>query len=160
MLLKREWAALEAATADRYRWDDQSTYVRNPPYFEGLTREPEPVGDITGARVLAVLGDSVTTDHIPPAGAIRPDSSAGRWLIEHGVDPDDFNSYGSRRGNHEVMLRGTFANPRLRNRLAPGTRAASPCTCRTPPRVDLRRRNAVPGRGHRTGRARRQESAH
>src|SRR5690606_9874756 len=93
-----------------------------PPYFDGMTREaPQTVEDIRGARVLALLGDSITTDHISPAGSIKKDSPAGRYLIEHGVEPKDFNSYGSRRGNHEVMVRGTFANIRLRNRLAPGT---------------------------------------
>jgi aconitate hydratase len=95
--------------------------VRNPPYFEGMDAEPQPIGDIEGARVLAKLGDSVTTDHISPAGAIKKDSPAGRYLVEHGVEPREFNSYGSRRGNHEVMMRGTFANIRLRNQLAPGT---------------------------------------
>jgi aconitate hydratase len=115
------WNALEAPTGRRYDWEESSTYVRKPPFFEGLTPEPPPLVDIEGARVLAVLGDSVTTDHISPAGTIRPDSPAGRWLIEAGVDPADFNSYGARRGNHEVMIRGTFANPRIRNRLAPGT---------------------------------------
>ncbi len=115
-----EWAALAAATGDRYVWDGGSTYVRNPPYFDSMARHPDPLTDITGARVLVALGDSVTTDHISPAGAIRPDSPAGQWLIDHGVAPKDFNSYGSRRGNHEVMVRGTFANPRLRNRLAQG----------------------------------------
>ncbi|MBA2772423.1 MAG: aconitate hydratase, partial [Nocardioidaceae bacterium] len=98
-----------------------STYVRKPPYFEGMPTEPEPVEDISGARVLAKLGDSVTTDHISPAGAIKKDSPAGRYLADNGVEPRDFNSYGSRRGNHEVMIRGTFANIRLRNQLAPGT---------------------------------------
>jgi aconitate hydratase len=95
--------------------------VRKPPYFDGMQREPAPLTDITGAKVLAVLGDSVTTDHISPAGNIRKDSPAGAYLQEHGVEPKDFNSYGSRRGNHEVMIRGTFANIRLRNQLAPGT---------------------------------------
>ena len=99
----------------------ESTYVRRPPYFDGMTREPAPLTDIKGARVLALLGDSVTTDHISPAGSIRADSPAGRYLTEHGVEKKDFNSYGSRRGNHEVMIRGTFANIRLRNQLAPGT---------------------------------------
>ncbi len=98
-----------------------STYVRRPPFFERLPREPEPITDIEGARVLAVLADSVTTDHISPAGSIKRDGPAGKYLIEHGVQPRDFNSYGSRRGNHEVMMRGTFANIRLRNLLAPGT---------------------------------------
>lgn len=115
------WRSLEIPTGDRFAWDDSSTYVRNPPYFEGMAKEPSPVTDITGARVLAKLGDSVTTDHISPAGAIKRDSPAGRYLTEHGVEPRDFNSYGSRRGNHEVMVRGTFANIRLRNQLAPGT---------------------------------------
>ena len=101
---------------DRYTWPD-STYVRRPSFFEGMPAEPPGVEPIRGARVLAVLGDSITTDHISPAGAIKKDSPAGRWLIEQGVEPRDFNSYGSRRGNHEVMIRGTFANIRLRNRL-------------------------------------------
>jgi aconitate hydratase len=115
------WNSLEVPTGDRFAWSDESTYVRNPPYFVDMDREPKPVGDVEGARVLALLGDSVTTDHISPAGAIKKDSPAGRYLIEHGVQPKDFNSYGSRRGNHEVMMRGTFANIRLRNQLAPGT---------------------------------------
>jgi len=115
------WRSLEVPGGDRFAWDEQSTYVRDPPYFEGMEREPEPIRDISGARVLAVLGDSVTTDHISPAGSIQRDSPAGRYLVEHGVEPRDFNSYGSRRGNHEVMVRGTFANIRLRNQLAPGT---------------------------------------
>jgi aconitate hydratase len=113
------WNALEVPTGDRYAWSD-STYVRQPPYFEGMPVEPEPVQDVEGARVLAKLGDSVTTDHISPAGTIREDSPAGRWLVEHGVQRRDFNSYGARRGNHEVMVRGTFANIRLRNRLGGG----------------------------------------
>jgi aconitate hydratase A / 2-methylisocitrate dehydratase len=115
------WKGLDVPTGDRFAWDDESTYVRNPPYFEGMGAEPEPIEDIEGARVLAVLGDSVTTDHISPAGAIKRDSPAGAYLQEHGIEPKDFNSYGSRRGNHEVMVRGTFANIRLRNLLAPGT---------------------------------------
>jgi aconitate hydratase len=115
------WHSLDVPEGDRFDWDEESTYVREPPYFEGLEREPEPVADVKGARVLAKLGDSVTTDHISPAGAIKKDSPAGRYLIEHGVERRDFNSYGSRRGNHEVMVRGTFANIRLRNQLAPGT---------------------------------------
>jgi aconitate hydratase len=115
------WNALDVPTGDRFAWDPDSTYVRKPPYFEGMSAEPEPVTEITGARVLAKLGDSVTTDHISPAGAIKRDSPAGRYLVEHGVEPREFNSYGSRRGNHEVMVRGTFANIRLRNQLAPGT---------------------------------------
>jgi aconitate hydratase len=116
-----QWQALPTPTGDTFEWADDSTYVRKPPYFEGMTPEPQPVTDISGARVLARLGDSVTTDHISPAGAIKADSPAGRYLTEHGVDRKDFNSYGSRRGNHEVMIRGTFANIRLRNQLAPGT---------------------------------------
>jgi aconitate hydratase len=115
------WRGLQVPTGDRFAWDERSTYVRNPPYFEELPPEPAPVTDIEGARVLALLGDSVTTDHISPAGAIKPDSPAGRYLQEHGVERRDFNSYGARRGNHEVMVRGTFANIRLRNLLAPGT---------------------------------------
>jgi aconitate hydratase len=115
------WASLEVPTGDSFAWDPRSTYVRRPPFFAGLPEEPEPIADIEGARVLAVLGDSVTTDHISPAGSIKRDSPAGSYLIENGVAPKDFNSYGSRRGNHEVMMRGTFANIRLRNQLAPGT---------------------------------------
>jgi aconitate hydratase len=115
------WRSLSTPEGDVFEWDPESTYVRKPPYFDGMEREPAPVEDITGARVLAKLGDSVTTDHISPAGAIKKDSPAGRYLAEHGVEQRDFNSYGSRRGNHEVMIRGTFANIRLRNQLAPGT---------------------------------------
>ena len=112
---------LPVPDSDTFQWDAESTYVRQPPYFDGMTPDPQPVGDITGARVLAKLGDSVTTDHISPAGSIRLDSPAGKYLSEHGIERKDFNSYGSRRGNHEVMIRGTFANIRLRNELAPGT---------------------------------------
>jgi aconitate hydratase len=115
------WRNLETPSGDTFAWDPGSTYVRKPPYFDGMPEEPTPVEDIEGARVLAKLGDSVTTDHISPAGAIKKDSPAGRYLAEHGVENRDFNSYGSRRGNHEVMIRGTFANIRLRNQLAPGT---------------------------------------
>jgi aconitate hydratase len=115
------WNSLDVPTGDAFEWDSESTYVRQPPFFSDLSREPEPVTDIEGARVLAVLGDSVTTDHISPAGSIKRDGPAGEYLQEHGVEPKDFNSYGSRRGNHEVMMRGTFANIRLRNQLAPGT---------------------------------------
>jgi aconitate hydratase len=113
------WRGLPVPAGDRYAWDPESTYVALPPFFSGLSPEPEPMGDITGARVLAVLGDSVTTDHISPAGSIARTSPAGGWLTERGVDPRDFNSYGSRRGHHEVMMRGTFANIRLRNQLTP-----------------------------------------
>ncbi|MEU6371719.1 aconitate hydratase AcnA [Streptomyces sp. NPDC046909] len=116
-----QWQALSIPTGDTFEWDAESTYVRKPPYFEGMTMETTPVTDITGARVLAKLGDSVTTDHISPAGAIKADTPAGKYLTEHGVERRDFNSYGSRRGNHEVMIRGTFANIRLRNQIAPGT---------------------------------------
>ncbi len=115
------WQALEVPGGDRFVWDESSTYIRNPPFFDGLSSSPAPIADITGARVLALLGDSVTTDHISPAGSIQPDSPAGKYLIAHGVQPKEFNSYGARRGNHEVMMRGTFANIRLRNQLAPGT---------------------------------------
>lgn len=116
-----QWQALSIPTGNTFEWDPQSTYVRKPPYFEGMTMETTPVSDISGARVLAKLGDSVTTDHISPAGAIKADTPAGKYLTEHGVERRDFNSYGSRRGNHEVMIRGTFANIRLRNQIAAGT---------------------------------------
>ncbi|WNI28564.1 aconitate hydratase AcnA [Streptomyces sp. ITFR-6] len=116
-----QWQALSIPTGNTFEWDSESTYVRKPPYFEGMTMETTPVSDITGARVLAKLGDSVTTDHISPAGAIKADTPAGKYLTEHGIERRDFNSYGSRRGNHEVMIRGTFANIRLRNQIAPGT---------------------------------------
>jgi aconitate hydratase len=115
------WRTLPSPVGERFEWSDDSTYIRNPPFFEGITMDPTPPADIRGARVLAVLGDSVTTDHISPAGSIPPDSPAGKYLIAKGVPPKDFNSYGARRGNHEVMMRGTFANIRLRNQLAPGT---------------------------------------
>jgi aconitate hydratase len=116
-----QWQSLPVPTGNTFEWDPESTYVRKPPYFEGMGMDPEPVEDISGARVLAKLGDSVTTDHISPAGAIKADTPAGQYLTEHGVERRDFNSYGSRRGNHEVMIRGTFANIRLRNQIAPGT---------------------------------------
>src|SRR5205823_2700458 len=115
------WQKLPIPEGDLYAWDVHSTYVKHPPYFEEMTREVPAVADVRAARVLAVLGDSITTDHISPAGSIRPSSPAGKYLIEHGVAVSDFNSYGSRRGNHEVMVRGTFANVRLKNLLAPGT---------------------------------------
>ncbi|MFQ5690978.1 MAG: aconitate hydratase AcnA [Gemmatimonadota bacterium] len=114
------WAALEVPAGDRFTWDPDSTYIRQPPFFVGMLREVDEPRDVEGARVLALVGDAVTTDHISPAGAIAPDSPAGRYLMEHGVPPAEFNSYGSRRGNHEVMMRGTLANIRLRNRLVPG----------------------------------------
>ena len=130
------WQSLPTPEGKTFAWDPESTYVRKPPYFDGMPDEPEPVTDIEGARVLLKLGDSVTTDHISPAGAIKKDSPAGTYLAEHGVEQRDFNSYGSRRGNHEVMIRGTFANIRLRNQLAPGHRgrlspATSPARRRT-----------------------------
>ncbi len=111
------WTSLPTPEGDTFDWDSDSTYVRKPPYFDGMGAEPDPLQDIGGARVLALLGDSVTTDHISPAGAIKADSPAGKYLADHGIDRKDFNSYGSRRGNHEVMIRGTFANIRLRNQL-------------------------------------------
>ena len=114
------WRALEVRKSERYAWDPESEYVKKPPYFDGMPVDPVPRGDITGARVLAVLGDSVTTDHISPAGSIAKSSPAAAYLVERGVEPSDFNSYGARRGNHEVMARGTFANVRLRNALVPG----------------------------------------
>ena len=114
------WQSLATPTGNTFEWDAQSTYVRKPPYFDGMPRNPAPVTDIQGARVLAILGDSVTTDHISPAGNIKADSPAGKYLAEHGIERIDFNSYGSRRGNHEVMIRGTFANIRLKNLLLDG----------------------------------------
>jgi len=115
------WQGLDTPTGDLYAWDEKSTYVKNPPYFEGMTMTPPGVQPVRGARALAMLGDSITTDHISPAGSIPAASPAGKWLIAQGVSTKDFNSYGARRGNHEVMMRGTFANIRLRNELAPGT---------------------------------------
>ena len=114
------WTALPIPEGDRYAWDPASTYIAKPPFFDGLSAEAAPLRDIEGARVLAVLGDSVTTDHISPAGSINPSAPAGTWLQEHGVAPLEFNSYGARRGHHEVMMRGTFGNIRLRNRLVEG----------------------------------------
>jgi len=115
------WNGLEVPTGELFAWDERSTYVRRPPFFENLPPEPEPLEDITDARVLAILGDSVTTDHISPAGSIKRGGPAALYLNSNRVEPADFNSFGARRGNHEVMMRGTFANIRLRNRLAPGT---------------------------------------
>jgi aconitate hydratase len=117
----QNWQHLKVPTGEVYRWEPDSTYIRQAPYFDNMPKVPAAVTDIRDARVLAVLGDSVTTDHISPAGSIKTNGPAGKYLSEHGVKPSDFNSYGSRRGNHEVMVRGTFANVRLRNRLAPGT---------------------------------------
>jgi aconitate hydratase len=116
-----QWRSLDVPKGETYAWDADSTYVKNPPYFDGMTMAPPGIRGITGARALAVLGDSITTDHISPAGNIPASSPAGKWLIAHGVEKKDFNSYGARRGNHEVMMRGTFANIRLRNEMAPGT---------------------------------------
>ena len=116
-----QWQSLPTPEGQTFEWDADSTYVRKPPYFEGMPADPEPVTDISGARVLLKLGDSITTDHISPAGSIKADAPAGKYLSDHGVGRSDFNSYGSRRGNHEVMIRGTFANIRLRNQLASGT---------------------------------------
>jgi aconitate hydratase len=115
------WQGLKVPEGDIYAWDDKSTYIKNPPFFDKITKTPAPLTDIHNARALAMLGNSITTDHISPAGSIGVDTPAGKWLIAQGVKPVDFNSYGARRGNHEVMMRGTFANIRLRNQLAPGT---------------------------------------
>ena len=145
------WRALPVPGGDRYAWDPGSSYIALPPFFEGLTAEPAPITDIVGARVLAVLGDSVTTDHISPAGSIPRWSPAGEWLQAQGVAPLDFNSYGARRGHHEVMMRGTFGNIRLRNALAD---KEGPYTTHQPDGdadVPVRRRDAVPGRGHAAG---------
>jgi aconitate hydratase len=117
----QQWSALPVPEGECFNWDPNSTYVKHPPYFVGMGADPQPIHDFRGCRVLALLGDSITTDHISPAGSIKAQSPAGRYLVEHGVQPADFNSYGSRRGNHEVMVRGTFANIRLKNLLAPGT---------------------------------------
>jgi aconitate hydratase len=115
-----EWRAIDVPEGNLFAWDDQSTYVRRPPYFDGMTMQPAPVTDVAAARVLAVLGDSITTDHISPAGNIAKTSPAAKYLMQHEVAPEDFNSYGTRRGNHEVMIRGTFANIRLRNQMVAG----------------------------------------
>ena len=125
-----QWRALDVPAGETYTWDASLTYVKNPPYFEGMTMQPPGIRPVTGARALAMLGDSITTDHISPAGNIPASSPAGKWLIAHGVEKKDFNSYGARRGNHEVMMRGTFANIRLRNEMVPGTEGG--LTTRTP----------------------------
>src|SRR6185295_8870170 len=114
------WRGMPVPTGDRYAWDPASTYIKAPPFFEGMAKTPGTPSDIRGARCLAWFGDSFTTDHISPAGSIKPDSPAGRYLQSLGVRPADFNSYGARRGNHEVMMRGTFANIRIKNQLVPG----------------------------------------
>ncbi len=138
------WRALPIPEGDLYAWDEKSTYIKHPPYFENMPLKPTALADLHGLRALAVLGDSVTTDHISPAGSIPADTPAGKYLIANGVQPKDFNSYGARRGNHEVMMRGTFANIRLRNLLAPGTEGG--WTIHQPARrenVDLRRRHEI-----------------
>ncbi|HYM18707.1 MAG TPA: aconitate hydratase AcnA [Micropepsaceae bacterium] len=116
----KDWKKIKVNPGKTYRWDDKSTYVKNPPFFEGMTAAPKPIADISGGRILGIFGDSITTDHISPAGSIKKDSPAGKYLIEHGVQPADFNSYGARRGNHEVMMRGTFANIRIKNEMMGG----------------------------------------
>jgi aconitate hydratase len=116
-----QWRKITVKGGLTYNWDPKSTYVRNPPYFSGMSKRPEPPSDIVDARILGLFGDSITTDHISPAGSIKVDSPAGRYLIEHKVKPVDFNQYGTRRGNHEVMMRGTFANVRIKNQMVPGT---------------------------------------
>ena len=143
------WRELPVPEGELFAWDPDSTYVRLPTYFDGMPLEPGEVEDIAGARCLVSIGDSVTTDHISPAGAIKPDSPAGHYLVEHGVERKDFNSYGSRRGNHEVMVRGTFANVRLRNLLVPGSEGT--WTVHVPSgdeTDDLRGRRALPGGRH------------
>ncbi|MCP4055448.1 MAG: aconitate hydratase, partial [Mesoflavibacter sp.] len=114
------WKSIKVPESKVYEWSDKSTYIQHPPFFEGLKEEPDAIDDIKDANILALLGDSVTTDHISPAGSFKPDTPAGQYLQEHGVEPKDFNSYGSRRGNHEVMMRGTFANVRIRNEMLDG----------------------------------------
>ncbi len=141
------WRSLPTPEGKTFAWDPESTYVRKPPYFEGMAPDPSPVTDISGARVLAKLGDSVTTDHISPAGSIKADTPAGQYLIEHGVEKRDFNSYGSRRGNHEVMIRGTFANIRLRNQLL-RTDVLAAATPATSPRTARRRRSSTTPRSN------------
>jgi aconitate hydratase len=121
------WRKIEVAGGETYSWPALSTYIQNPPYFTGMTMQPVPPEDIERARPLAIFGDSITTDHISPAGAIKPDSPAGRYLLEHGVSRGEFNSYGSRRGNHEVMMRGTFANIRIRNRMLDNVEGGFTC---------------------------------
>ena len=157
------WKSLPTPTGKVFEWDVDSTYVRKPPYFDGMPATPEPVTDIAGARVLALLGDSVTTDHISPAGAIKADTPAGKYLVEHGVARKDFNSYGSRRGNHEVMIRGTFANIRLRNQLLDDVQGGytrdftlAADAARRPAVVHLRRRAELRSGRHPAGRPRRQ----
>jgi aconitate hydratase len=122
-----QWRAIDVTGGATYGWPSQSTYIQNPPYFAGMTMTPKAPGDISDARALAIFGDSITTDHISPAGAIKPDSPAGRYLLENGVSRAEFNSYGARRGNHEVMMRGTFANIRIRNRMLDNVEGGFTC---------------------------------
>ena len=155
------WQAIKVPAGKIYAWDDKSTYVKNPPYFDGMTMQPAAVGEIRGARVLALLGDSVTTDHISPAGNIAKSSPAAKYLMAQGVQPVDFNQYGARRGNHEVMMRGTFANIRLRNLLLPGTEGG--VTVHLPERRaddHLRCRHALQGGAHAADHPRRQGIRH
>ena len=155
------WSGIKTPAGKIYEWDGKSTYVKNPPYFDGMTMTPAAVGDIKGARALAVLGDSVTTDHISPAGNISKSSPAAKYLVSQGVDAADFNSYGARRGNHEVMMRGTFANIRLRNLLVPGVEGG--VTQHIPSGdhdVDLRRLGEIQGRRRAAGDPRRQGIRH
>lgn len=121
-----DWQAIKVSPGKTYNWSNDSTYVQNPPYFDHITEPVKPLQDIESARILALFGDSITTDHISPAGNIKADSPAGRYLQEHGVAPKDFNSYGSRRGNHEVMMRGTFANIRIKNQMLDGVEGVIP----------------------------------
>ncbi len=153
----RRWSSMDVPAGERYAWDEKSEYVKRPPYFDGMPKEPRPLSDITGARALAVLGDSVTTDHISPAGNIARSSPAAKYLMSKGVEPADFNSYGARRGNHEVMVRGTFANIRLRNLLVPGVEGGVTRYLPTGEAdVDLRRVGTLPRRRHAAHRAGRQ----
>ncbi len=138
------WRSLTNSTGALFEWDADSTYIQEPPFFKDMSPEPQPVKDIHSARVLAVLDDSITTDHISPAGSFSPTSPAGRYLQEHGVEKRDFNTYGARRGNHEVMVRGTFGNIRLRNRLTPGKEGIIPSTClMVSKRRSMKRRCAI-----------------
>ena len=152
------WQTLPVPTGDRFAWEGDSTYIRKPPFLEDLSMTPAPLDrHLRGARVLAVLGDSITTDHISPAGIIKADSPAGKYLIEHGVEPKDFNSYGARRGNHEVMMRGTFANTRIKNQMVPGVEGGVTAYLPGGERdADLRRGDEVPGGRRAAGGARRQ----
>ena len=156
-----KWQAIDVVASDTYQWNPSSTYVANPPYFEGMGMEPAAVEDIVDARPLAIFADSITTDHISPAGSIKADSPAGRFLSEHQVSRADYNSYGARRGNHDVMMRGTFANIRIRNEMVPGVEGGRD-QVRADRRAarDLRRGDAIQGRGHAAGGDRRQGIRH